>query len=577
MYLLVALLVSICISNTLSYPTKLHFRNKLASLLPQNSWGAVDGWTGHSSDVSTKIDEEISETIDEIHENFMKKTSLHQHSWGVVDDWNGLSSDIDDNVRISDSSYLEFEAFSKNLGKEMSEEEKQLAGNIDIIHKNVLKDEYSDRSYFIDTVSNDKSNKNQILPEENEMDEIIKLVRCNQSPDDILIREGRALKPLNDAERLDLSQLATPLSMNTAETKTKPKFIVNNKHFQSTEFFDNSISQIFSTYAIMNDKYEYILDASALSAWLSVCFNEHVGKYNKDILFLISKYGTYGSGYLIKNEFHQLYLEALQRALNESRLDQVSKTASALWNDFYSHGIISPSEAMHCSLETAMMEKMSQIIDEKNGQHSFHDLDIMDECEILDWGEDGQEGVMPSSHELVELASDNKTPKRIREGKFVFIDEETCIGCTQCVQVAPSSFLMLENGRARAFQQNSLPEIETAVSVCPVKCIHNCGFQELKKLEIARDEGDGLPYAPKRKHTPLHVAGIDSDANHVSSWYHQMKQRCSCPDEGCYDCPKYKHAGDNPHYKEIAAKAEKVRKLDLSLSSCHHLRKTAEL
>lgn len=35
------------------------------------------------------------------------------------------------------------------------------------------------------------------------------------------------------------------------------------------------------------------------------------------------------------------------------------------------------------------------------------------------------------SHELVEMAYDGKTPKRIRDGQFVFIDEETCIGCTQ--------------------------------------------------------------------------------------------------------------------------------------------------
>ena len=35
------------------------------------------------------------------------------------------------------------------------------------------------------------------------------------------------------------------------------------------------------------------------------------------------------------------------------------------------------------------------------------------------------------SHELVEMASDGRTPKRIRDGQFVFIDEETCIGCVQ--------------------------------------------------------------------------------------------------------------------------------------------------
>ena len=31
----------------------------------------------------------------------------------------------------------------------------------------------------------------------------------------------------------------------------------------------------------------------------------------------------------------------------------------------------------------------------------------------------------------MEMASDGRTPKRIRDGQFVFIDEETCIGCVQ--------------------------------------------------------------------------------------------------------------------------------------------------
>jgi len=317
------------------------------------------------------------------------------------------------------------------------------------------------------------------------------------------------------------------------------------------------------------------MDASALSAWLSVCLNDHVGKYNKNVLFIIAQYGTYGTGYLRKKEFLQMYLQALRQALIEAKFGRAKNVINNLWRDFSAHGIISPNEKMYQSLEKDMEEKMKELTS-KNDRLDYDDF--VDECEILDWRTDGDvKKSRRSSYELVELASDNKTPKRIREGSFAFVDEETCIGCTQCAQVAPSSFMMLENGRARVFHQSSMPEMKTAVSVCPVKCIHNVAFHELKELEIARDEGDGLPYGRKGKHIPLHVAGMDSDNNRVSSWYHQMKQKCSCPTKGCHDCPSFKLQGDNPHFQEILEKAEKVRTLDFMQNSCHHLRKTAEL
>ena len=49
---------------------------------------------------------------------------------------------------------------------------------------------------------------------------------------------------------------------------------------------------------------------------------------------------------------------------------------------------------------------------------------------------------------------------------LVFIDEESCIGCSQCATIAPASFKMLEDtGRARTFYQRNTDEIEHAVSV----------------------------------------------------------------------------------------------------------------
>lgn len=61
---------------------------------------------------------------------------------------------------------------------------------------------------------------------------------------------------------------------------------------------------------------------------------------------------------------------------------------------------------------------------------SDEDIDqvFVDECEILDWeysapelkesGHDGEKYVQESSHKLVEMADDKKTPLRIRDGNF---------------------------------------------------------------------------------------------------------------------------------------------------------------
>jgi hypothetical protein len=80
---------------------------------------------------------------------------------------------------------------------------------------------------------------------------------------------------------------------------------------------------------------------------------------------------------------------------------------------------------------------------------------------------------------------------------------------------------MNDDGRATTFSQRSGPDVASAVAVCPVDCMHHVSFRELKELETARDYGDGRTdhrHLGKNR-TPLYVSGIDSDANHRSSWY----------------------------------------------------------
>lgn len=98
----------------------------------------------------------------------------------------------------------------------------------------------------------------------------------------------------------------------------------------------------------------------------------------------------------------------------------------------------------------------------------------------------------------------------------------------QCANVSPSSFMMLESGRARTFRQRSSPDVEQAIASCPVNCMHSVTYRELEAYESARDLGDGRTdhkYLGQQS-TPLHVAGMDSDKNRRSSWYHTLKHRC---------------------------------------------------
>jgi hypothetical protein len=65
---------------------------------------------------------------------------------------------------------------------------------------------------------------------------------------------------------------------------------------------------------------------------------------------------------------------------------------------------------------------------------------FVDECEILDWDfrapeqkksrQDGEDYILKSSHKLVDMANDQNTPLRIRDGVFGMLDC-VCV-CTYC-------------------------------------------------------------------------------------------------------------------------------------------------
>ncbi|MGB3300259.1 MAG: ferredoxin [Phormidesmis sp.] len=84
----------------------------------------------------------------------------------------------------------------------------------------------------------------------------------------------------------------------------------------------------------------------------------------------------------------------------------------------------------------------------------------------------------------------------------VYVDEIRCIGCTHCAHVARNTFYIEPDyGRARVVRQQGDSEalIQEAMDTCPVDCIHEVDYTELRQLE--RD----------RQHQVIPVIGFPAD------------------------------------------------------------------
>ena len=165
------------------------------------------------------------------------------------------------------------------------------------------------------------------------------------------------------------------------------------------------------------------------------------------------------------------------------------------------------------------------------------------------------------SHSRVELDEETNEPIRTQ---MVYVDEHTCIGCTNCAQVAQSTFFMEDDlGRARVFQQWGDDEetIQVAIETCPVDCIHYVPYEELKRLEIDR-RGQNINFKARLVNQGEYGGGTSHNVGggvqftapqQISG---NMGTRCNnCPSRGCKNCPMY-GIGKNPEFE----RREKERK-----------------
>ena len=69
--------------------------------------------------------------------------------------------------------------------------------------------------------------------------------------------------------------------------------------------------------------------------------------------------------------------------------------------------------------------------------------------------------------------------------KAVWVDQQSCIGCRYCANVATNTFVVIqETGRCRAFRQDGDSEdrIQEAIDTCPTDCIHWLNFEAVSTV-----------------------------------------------------------------------------------------------
>lgn len=451
-------------------------------------------------------------------------------SWGVADDWSKLSNK--ENNADSLSTMYNIDLVSEAADKmsrgadtfseyEPSDSDEKIIEALDTIYSQIV-DLEGPNLYDTTEVREDADNTLKLLDEIGR--EISLLIRCNESPDDLLIETGRKLPAITPEEIYESSQL---LKKNA------------NGDLRPTDFFISSVRAIFHLHATSvpssdGKGKELVLTRDGISSWMTRSLGEKVGDHDKRITVVLAKYSTYGSGVITLREFENLYVDAASRSMVQKKVGKKKVKSipniKSVWRDLENHGFMPPV------LEDRKREQ--QLIDERYGTMKDSSGTItVDECEILEWRDDehsspressnsqmegASSDTKKSSHELIPLLADGKTPGRIRDGEFVFIDEESCIGCKQCVNTAPQAFQMLESGRARTYSQSNMKEVDIAVTICPVSCMHKVAYHELVEMETARDvksQDYGRGHmGNSNAHIPLNVARIDSDVNRKVSY-----------------------------------------------------------
>lgn len=370
-------------------------------------------------------------------------------SWSVTDDWNDLSTENPKNGIQSE------DVFNQVLGDEAARAfESSFEGNLEeeaSLFQDPWLRETFDRIFQDDvTVAAGNDNNEDVIgvagaPVANIADdgamldehqfledmgeEISLLVRCNEDPTQLLIQSGKALPPLTRSERDDLGQLIDP---NT---------------WEPTVFLTEAVAGMFHRYATKAPKAAFfasgkeqdpatmmIMDRNGVAEWFAVCSGKPVGPHDPRVQSILSKFGDYGRGALTQPNLLDLYVKAivgdLDRAITPwSTLQKLRGDGIAqVWRDVRRHGILGPVE-LERQVQALQLEDDLQKAVPAAGGSALSKVQsnagmLLDECEIVDDQHIATKSPRKrssgpkSSHQLVELADDGKTPLWMQDGDF---------------------------------------------------------------------------------------------------------------------------------------------------------------
>jgi hypothetical protein len=369
-------------------------------------------------------------------------SSPSSSSWSVTDDWddlstenprNGIQSEDIFNQVLGDKAARAFESsFDGGL-----EEEPWMRETFDRIFEddatvtagNDSKDDVDDGAGVVGSnVADDGAllDESQFLEDMGE--EISLLIRCNEDPTQLLIRSGKALPPLTRSERDDLGQLIDPDT------------------WEPTVFLTEAVASMFHRYATEAPKAAFasrkeedpatmIMDRNGVAEWFAVCSGKPVGPHDPRVQSILSRFGDYGRGALTQPNVLDLYVKAIVgdrdrgstpwSTLQKLRGDGIAQ----VWRDVRRHGILGPVELERQVLALQLEDDLQKAAEASSGSSSLSGTQtnagmLLDECEIVDDQHIATKSPRKrssgpkTSHQLVELADDGKTPLWMQDGDF---------------------------------------------------------------------------------------------------------------------------------------------------------------
>jgi len=477
---------------------------------PSSSWGVGDDWSSLSNNpAATSPNTFVSSSPG--YDAMEEAARILEEQNDIMSEWGAETSDSDDasspNKSDSSSTYIK-----DSVDGFVEDAIEIIASNMDYNEPEGV--QLYDTKSSISSPPTKNSSADSKLGQSNEFDEdeMAFMIRCNQSPEQFLISQGRALPELTEEMKYSpkfLLQQASAVddSEEKGDLPLQPK---------ATPFLKEAVQKIFDTYAVEVEELHTcryveeegkisrrVLDREALAKWMTTCISSpltdsrksySIGPHDQSISAILGRYSqSHGSGRLTLEEFQALYLEVawagyIRDIIQKTEIvgqdcrpannqppspnmgvimqgrkntEKILKQASLalVWRDLEAHEIFSPAEEERIELLLEMERLQSTIA--KETTPNKHSQMLMDECVLFEdyeerlshqisYSDDNDNDMLgverswdflkdrkreKSSHELVEMTMDGTTPKRIRDGQFVFIDEESCIGCTQVCPV----------------------------------------------------------------------------------------------------------------------------------------------